>query len=710
MDALTEAIVRLLRRQAEMDARIGALERRLLELHGEAGGGAPAHEAGPEAAVPPPVGTDHLAPPPEPEPEPKPEPEPEPEPAASVSAATGAADSAPAFETRLGLTWINRIGAFTFLLAVAFFFKLAVDNAWIGESGRVMLGVFAGFATILAGDWSWRKGHRLYAQGISALGLGILYLSFYAAVGFYRLIPAGFAFMLLITASGMGGVLALRYRAQAILVLGSLGAYAAPVLLSTGQDRPWIFFGYLAAVNFAALAAARSRGWRATEGFALAATAFLYFVWLVDRFAPRPEKMWPAAVFAALFYAEFVTSRLRPVAAAAQAGAAVVMGGIWKSGAGGFIPFALGMALAGLSLASLRGWSWHALLTAAVAFASYAIWDPARAAEPLLLRDVCTLTALFAMFFAWLPGRLLLARQPANAADLLVSAANSVLFYALLYGRIEAYPGYLALAAVALGGAHLAAGYALWPALEANLRDARPALLSGGLAACFVTLAIPIYFSGYSITLAWAVELAVAAWIAARLAAPRMLFAVAALAVLVLARVFLFEIQVANDPEWTRPFANARFLAMACAAAAFFLAAWWTLRRAARLPLYLAGHACLLLALILEVDDLAIYRVAAQSLSSVRGAFLSILLSAYAVMLTASGVLYRLAVNRWLGLGLFGFVIAKLYLWDIWSLQLAYRVAAFAALGALLLVTSYLYSRFRASLESWWKQDRPHEE
>jgi len=696
MNALTEANVRLLRRQAELEARIGALERTVRELRGEPV--PPAPELPAETPVPPQIITEELAPPPAPVAEP----------AAPVSPAA-AVNAAPPLETRLGLTWVNRIGAFTFLLAVAFFFKLAVDNAWIGESGRVMLGVFAGLATILAGDWSWRKGHRLYAHGISALGLGILYLSFYAAFGFYRLIPAGFAFVLLMTASGLGGVLALRYRAQAILVLGSLGAYAAPVLLSTGQDRPWVFFGHLAVVNLAALAAARSRQWRATEGIALAATTFLYFVWLVDRYAPRPDKIWPAAVFAAVFYAEFVTSRLRPVAAAAQAGAAVVMGGIWKSGAGGYIPFALSTALAGLCLASLRGWSWHALLTAAVAFASYAIWDPARAAEPLLLRDVCTLTALFAAFFAWLPGRLLLARQSANAADLLMSAVNSVLFYALLYGRLEAYPGYLALAAVALGGAHLAAGYALWPALAANLRDPRPALLSGGLAASFVTLAIPIYFSGYSITLAWAVELAVAAWIAARLAAPRMLWAVAALAVLVLARVFLFEIQVANDPAWTRPFANARFLAMVCAAAAFFLAAWWILRRAARLPLYLAGHACLLAALILEVDDIALYRLAAQNLASVRGAFLSILLSAYAVLLTASGVVYRLAVNRILGLALFGFVIAKLYLWDIWSLQLAYRVAAFAALGALLLATSYLYSRYRASLENWWKQDRPHE-
>jgi uncharacterized membrane protein len=49
-------------------------------------------------------------------------------------------------------------------------------------------------------------------------------------------------------------------------------------------------------------------------------------------------------------------------------------------------------------------------------------------------------------------------------------------------------------------------------------------------------------------------------------------------------------------------------------------------------------------------------------------------------------------------------VVAKLYLWDVWSLGLFYRMAAFAALGALLLVMSYLYSRFRPSIEAWWRE------
>jgi uncharacterized membrane protein len=63
-------------------------------------------------------------------------------------------------------------------------------------------------------------------------------------------------------------------------------------------------------------------------------------------------------------------------------------------------------------------------------------------------------------------------------------------------------------------------------------------------------------------------------------------------------------------------------------------------------------------------------------------------------------------INRVLGLGLIGLVAGKLYLYDVWLLVRIYRIAAFAALGALLLITSYLYSHYREKIESWWKDDR----
>jgi uncharacterized membrane protein len=66
-------------------------------------------------------------------------------------------------------------------------------------------------------------------------------------------------------------------------------------------------------------------------------------------------------------------------------------------------------------------------------------------------------------------------------------------------------------------------------------------------------------------------------------------------------------------------------------------------------------------------------------------------------------VFQRNAPTRVLGIALIGFVVLKLYLYDVWLLGQFYRMAAFGILGVLLLVMSYFYSRFRHSMESWWR-------
>jgi uncharacterized membrane protein len=82
---------------------------------------------------------------------------------------------------------------------------------------------------------------------------------------------------------------------------------------------------------------------------------------------------------------------------------------------------------------------------------------------------------------------------------------------------------------------------------------------------------------------------------------------------------------------------------------------------------------------------------------------ISVLVAAYAVVLVAAGVVQRSAPTRVLGVALIGLVVLKLYLYDVWLLSLFYRMAAFAVLGALLLLMSYFYSRFRRSVETWWR-------
>ncbi len=119
--------------------------------------------------------------------------------------------------------------------------------------------------------------------------------------------------------------------------------------------------------------------------------------------------------------------------------------------------------------------------------------------------------------------------------------------------------------------------------------------------------------------------------------------------------------------------------------------------------LYLIGHACLLDAVIRELDVWATHNIEATVRASFMSESVSVFLALYAVAMIASGVARAFAIDRVIGLVVIGFVIAKLYLYDVWLLSRFYRISAFVALGTLLLVASYVYSRFRDKLETIWR-------
>src|SRR6185436_13548223 len=65
--------------------------------------------------------------------------------------------------------------------------------------------------------------------------------------------------MSLITATGF--LLAVRLNALVVAVLGMLGGFLTPILLSTGQDNPFGLFGYIALLDIGLIAVALHRRW-----------------------------------------------------------------------------------------------------------------------------------------------------------------------------------------------------------------------------------------------------------------------------------------------------------------------------------------------------------------------------------------------------------------------------------------------------------------
>lgn len=194
----------------------------------------------------------------------------------------------PSLEERIGITWFTRIGAAVLVLGAAYFFKYAVDNQWIGPWGRVALGALAGVAVLAAAEWMRPKARAAYVQGLVGVGLALLYVSGYAAYGFYDLLPMPAAFAALVVVAALAAALSIHHRSEVILVLALGAALANPLLLSTGHDRVLALGAYLLAVTTGVLVVAVRQRFATAAWLAVAGTALLAMSWSAKFFRIHP--------------------------------------------------------------------------------------------------------------------------------------------------------------------------------------------------------------------------------------------------------------------------------------------------------------------------------------------------------------------------------------------------------------------------------------
>jgi len=204
------------------------------------------------------------------------------------------------FESMVGGSWSGWAGILAVVFATAFGLKYAFDNEWIGPGLRVMLGGAGGLGLLGLADRLRARGLRQYAYVLAGGGLLILYLSIYAAFNFYQLIsqPAAFALMAGVTAAAV--LLSVRYDALPVAVLGLVGGFLTPALLSTGRDNQVGLFVYVALLDAGVLVVAYFKRWQLLNFLSFAATVLMTLGWLVTHY--RSEKLWPTLAFLSLFF------------------------------------------------------------------------------------------------------------------------------------------------------------------------------------------------------------------------------------------------------------------------------------------------------------------------------------------------------------------------------------------------------------------------
>jgi len=201
--------------------------------------------------------------------------------------------SSSTLEEKIALVWFTRIGAIALLFGVAYFYKYAVDNQWVGPLGRIVLGTIVGLALLGFAEYTKTRTKAIYVQVVIGVGLALMYVSAYASYGFYHLfpIPAAFAAVAVITL--LGGALAIYHKAEAILILSFVAGFLSPILLSTGEDRPGALFTYLFILTALGFATALQMGFRYALWLGVAGVVFLFAGWYERFFDIHPVPKHP---------------------------------------------------------------------------------------------------------------------------------------------------------------------------------------------------------------------------------------------------------------------------------------------------------------------------------------------------------------------------------------------------------------------------------
>jgi uncharacterized membrane protein len=218
----------------------------------------------------------------------------------------------------VGGNTIVKAGVAILFVGLAFLAKYAAEHTEVPVEWRLAaIGVAA--VVLLGFGWRLRLSRPGYAQVLQGGAVAVLYLTLFAAFRFYRLLDPGPAFVLMVAVAMLAAALAVLQDARALAVIGALGGFVTPLIVSTGADNAAALFAYYLVLDAGIAAVAWFRTWRSLNLVGFFATFLVATAWGVLRY--RPESFAMSESFLIAFFLLFVLIMLLPARRAATGSA-----------------------------------------------------------------------------------------------------------------------------------------------------------------------------------------------------------------------------------------------------------------------------------------------------------------------------------------------------------------------------------------------------
>jgi uncharacterized membrane protein len=210
-------------------------------------------------------------------------------------------------EQLIGGNLLNKAGIVILLLGIGVGVKYASDHNLIGPLLRIVLGYVVAIA--LGGiGYYLRPKHQAYSASLMSGSFASLYVVTYLAHSLYGFYSLPICFVLMLVFTILTVATALWYDREIIAVMGLVGAYAVPVLLSDGSGKVIIFFSYISFLNAGILFLSFRKTWKGLSYAAFGFTWIAYLAW----FSGKYDVSWinPAFIFAGIFFLMFYLSHM----------------------------------------------------------------------------------------------------------------------------------------------------------------------------------------------------------------------------------------------------------------------------------------------------------------------------------------------------------------------------------------------------------------
>ncbi|MEP6919110.1 MAG: DUF2339 domain-containing protein, partial [Acidobacteriota bacterium] len=200
------------------------------------------------------------------------------------------------WESLVGVKLFSGIAGVALVIAAVFFLKYSVEHGWLQPPVRVLIGILVGIALLAVCELKVARSYPSTANAVDAAAIAILFATFFAAHALWNLIPASATFALLGIVTAVAVLLSIRRESMFIAVLGLLGGFATPAMLSSGQNQPIPLFAYLMLLNIGLAWVAYRQTWPVLTTLTLVFTTLYQWGW-VYRFLGQSDLTFAIGVF-----------------------------------------------------------------------------------------------------------------------------------------------------------------------------------------------------------------------------------------------------------------------------------------------------------------------------------------------------------------------------------------------------------------------------